>query len=87
VTASATLSKAVVRLRLDEAATVTARLTRSGSTRTLKRVTRALTAGSRQITLTRSLANGKRYRIALRIVDAAGNASARTISFTAKRPA
>ena len=61
-----------MKLRLDEAATVTARLTRSGQTRTLKRVTRKLTAGSRQITLSRTLSNGKRYRIALRIVDDGG---------------
>ena len=74
-----------MKLRLNEAATVTARLTRSGQTRTLKRVTRKLTAGSRQITLTRTLSNGKRYRIALRIVDAAGNVATRTVSFTAQR--
>jgi plastocyanin len=85
VTASGTLTRAVVKLRLDEAATVTARLTRSGSTRTLKRVTRDLAAGSRQITLTRALTNGKRYRIALRIVDDAGNVTTRAISFTARR--
>jgi plastocyanin len=85
VVASGTLTRAVVKLRLDEAATVTARLTRSGQTRTLKRVTRKLAAGSRQITLSRTLSNGKRYRIALRIVDAAGNVATRTISFTAKR--
>ena len=85
VTASGTLRRAVVKLRLDEAATVTARLTRSGSTRTLKRVTRDLAAGSRQITLTRTLTNGKRYRIALRIVDDAGNVATRAISFTARR--
>ena len=85
VLASGTLTRAVVKLRLNEAATVTARLTRSGQTRTLKRVTRKLTAGSRQITLSRTLSNGKRYRIALRIVDAAGNVATRTVSFTAQR--
>jgi plastocyanin len=85
VLASGTLTRATVKLRLDEAATVTARLTRSGQTTTLKRVTRKLTAGSRQITLSRTLSNGKRYRIALRIVDAAGNVATRTISFTAHR--
>ena len=83
--ATGTLTRATVRLRLDEAATVTARLTPSGQTTTLKRVTRKLTAGSRQITLSRTLSNGKRYRIALRIVDAAGNVATRTVSFTARR--
>ncbi len=85
VLATGTLTRATVKLRLDEAATVTARLTRSGQTTTLKRVTRKLTAGSRQITLSRTLSNGKRYRIALRIVDAAGNVATRTVSFTAQR--
>jgi plastocyanin len=85
VLASGTLTRATVKLRLDEAATVTARLTRSGQTTILKRVTRKLTAGSRQITLSRTLSNGKRYRIALRIVDAAGNVATRTVSFTARR--
>ncbi len=83
VLASGTLTRATVKLRLDEAATVTARLTRSGQTTTLKRVTRRLAPGSRQITLSRALSNGKRYRVALRIVDAAGNAATRTVSFTA----
>jgi plastocyanin len=85
VLASGTLTRATVKLRLDEAATVTARLTRSGQTTTLKRVTRKLAAGNRQITLSRTLSNGKRYRIALRIVDAAGNVATRTVSFTARR--
>jgi plastocyanin len=85
VLASGTLTRATVKLRLDEAATVTARLTRSGARTTLKRVTRKFTAGSRQITLSRTLSNGKRYRIALRIVDAAGNVATRTVSFTARR--
>jgi plastocyanin len=85
VLAVGTLTRATVKLRLDEAATVTARLARSGQTTTLKRVTRKLTAGSRQITLSRTLSNGKRYRIALRIVDAAGNVTTRTVSFTAHR--
>jgi plastocyanin len=85
VVASGTLTRAVVKLRLDEAATVTARLTRLGQRKTLKRVTRELAAGSRQITLTRRLSAGKRYRISLRIVDDAGNVATRTVSFTAKR--
>jgi plastocyanin len=85
VLASGTLTRATVKLRLDEAATVTARLTRSGQATTLKRVTRKLTAGSRQITLSRTLSNGKRYRIALRIVDAAGNVATRAVTFTARR--
>jgi plastocyanin len=85
VVASGTRTRAVVKLRLDEAATVTARLTRSGQRRTLKRVTRELAAGSRQITLTRTLSAGKRYRISLRIVDDAGNVATRTLSFTARR--
>lgn len=87
ITASGTTRRAVVRLRLDEAATVTARLTRSGSRRTLERVTRTFAAGSRQVTLAHTLTNGTRYRIALRIVDDAGNAATRTISFTARRRA
>jgi len=57
----------------------------SGQTRTLKRVTKKLAAGSRQLTIARTLTSGKRYRIALRIVDDAGNVTTRAISFTAKR--
>lgn len=85
VLATGTLTRATVRLRLDEAATVTARLTASGQTRTLKRVTKKLAAGSRQLTIARTLTSGKRYRIALRLVDAAGNVATRTVSFTARR--
>jgi plastocyanin len=86
VAATGTLRRAVVKLKLDEAATVTARLTRQGQTTTLKKITRSLKAGERELTLTRSLTAGKKYRVSLRIVDAAGNVSTKTISFTAKRP-
>ncbi|MEA2178468.1 MAG: hypothetical protein QOG77_1765, partial [Solirubrobacteraceae bacterium] len=86
VAASGTLTRAVVKLRLDEAATVTARLRRQGQTTTLKRVTRSLKPGDRQITLTRNLSAGRRYSVSMRIVDAAGNVSTKTVSFTARRP-
>jgi plastocyanin len=85
VTTSRTLKRAIVRFRLDEAATVTARLRKRGSTRTLKRVTRELDAGNGRVTLRRNLTAGGRYQVALRIVDGAGNVTTRTVSFTAPR--
>jgi plastocyanin len=83
--ASGTLRRTVVRLRLSEKATVTARLRRRGSTRTLTRVTRSLDAGNARLTIRKRLTAGKRYRVALTIRDAAGNVTRRTVSFTAHR--
>jgi plastocyanin len=85
VAASRNLRRAIVRFRLSEDAEVTARLRRRGSTRTLKRVTRELDAGNRTLTLRKRLAAGARYQVALRIEDAAGNVTTRTVSFTAPR--
>jgi len=79
------LQTAVVRFRLDEKATVTARLRKRGSTRTLKRVTRELDAGNRSVTLRKGLTAGGRYQIVLRVVDDAGNVTTKTVSFTAPR--
>jgi plastocyanin len=83
--ASGTLRRTVVRLRLSEKATVTARLRRRGSSRTLARVTRSLDAGNARLTIRKRLTAGKRYRVALTITDAAGNVTRRTVSFTAHR--
>ena len=80
-----TLRRIVVRFRLNEDATVTARLRRRGSTRTLKRVTKNVEAGNGSVTITRRLRVRARYSISLRIVDAAGNVTTRTISFRAPR--
>jgi plastocyanin len=85
VTTSRTLKRAIVRFRLDEHATVTARLHKRGSRRTLTRVTRQLDAGAAHVTLRRKLTRGARYQVALRISDAAGNVTTKTVSFTAPR--
>jgi plastocyanin len=85
VTTSRNLRRAIVRFRLDEDATVTARLRRRGQTRTLKRVTRELDAGNRSVTLRKALRAGARYQVVLRIQDAAGNVTNRTVNFTAPR--
>ncbi len=74
--------KVTVRFELTEDATVTARLkTRNGS-RTLKKVTRDLEAGSRSVTISRSFTGGARYRVLLEIIDDAGRVENRTVSFT-----
>jgi plastocyanin len=83
--ATRTLRRATVAFRLAEDARVTARLRRRGSTRTLTSVTRSLAAGTRSLTLRRSLTARARYVVALRIVDAAGNVTTRTVSFRAPR--
>jgi plastocyanin len=81
-----TLRRAVIRLRLNEDAKVTARLRRRGSTRTLKRVTRDLQAGDRSMTIRYTLRPRARYRVALEVEDAAGNVTRRSVSFRAPRP-
>ena len=74
--------KVTLRFELSKDATVTARLkTRNGS-RTLKKVTRDLEAGSRSVTINRSFTGGARYRVLLEIVDDAGNVQNRTVNFT-----
>ncbi|WP_051471157.1 glycoside hydrolase family 5 protein [Patulibacter minatonensis] len=63
-----------VRLKLDEAATVRATLTRRGGSSTV--VTRQLAKGTRTITLLKRRPARGRYRVSLRATDAAGNRSA-----------
>jgi len=83
--AAATLRRVVLRLRLDEDAEVVARLRKRGTRRTLARVTRELDAGTRQLTIRKRLRARGRYTIALRIEDAAGNVTTRSVNFTAPR--
>jgi endoglucanase len=63
-----------VRLKLDEAASVQATLTRRGGGTTV--VTRQLAKGTRTITLLKRRPARGRYRVSLRATDAAGNRSA-----------
>src|SRR3954453_16511586 len=65
--------KVTVRFQLSADANVTARLKTRNGTRTLKKVPRALQAGSRSVTINRSFTGGARYRVLLEIVDDAGN--------------
>jgi plastocyanin len=74
--------KVTVRFELSTDATVTARLKTRNGTRTLKKVTRDLEAGSRSVTINRSFTGGARYRVLLEIVDDAGNVQNRTVNFT-----
>jgi len=74
--------KVTVRFELSADATVTARLKTRNGTRTLKKVTRDLEAGSRSVTINRSFTGGARYRVVLEIVDDAGNVQTRTVNFT-----
>jgi hypothetical protein len=48
-------------------------------------VTRELEAGNRSVTLRKGLRAGARYQVVLRIEDAAGNVTTRTVNFTAPR--
>ena len=59
-----------------------ARLKTRNGTRTLKKITRDLEAGSRSVTINRSFTGGARYRVLLEIVDDAGNVQNRTVNFT-----
>lgn len=73
-----------VRLRLDEAATVRATLTRRGSDRRTV-VSRRLGRGTRLLTLLRRRPAPGRYRVSLRATDAAGNRSpAKSASLTVR---
>jgi plastocyanin len=77
--------KVTLSFRLDEPATVTARLKSASGSRTLKRVTSDLDAGNRTLTITRSFTVGRSYRILLELVDASGNLTKKTVFFIGAR--